>query len=714
MPKYEITGPDGKRYEVNAPDGATEQDAISYVKGQYYPDEPAEQVGMPNEELQRINENMGALESLAVATGRGMHDIARGVGLVDEESEAVKRGFEDLERRRPISQAVGRAAGQSAPFLLPGTAAGAIGNLGARAGAMAGLGVLEGGLIADATGATDTETAKAAGIGGTIAGSLELVNPILGRVVGGVLKRLNADKFTDNLITSSGEPTKRLKKAMADSGVDFSDVQEFIKANPENAEQAVRKAVFDSQGIPITKGELQKDFAQLATENRLLESAVDPMADQFRNFKLEQSNAIENAVNRIIPEGSNFENVGDSVKAALSKREGLLRRKKNRFYELAGRQAENIGGIPIMTESIFDALPDERTLSRIARNTNNQSAVQAVEDLLTEFGVADFESSIARGIEPLQLDVSNFEDFRQGLQAIQRADQTGGMSVITGPLIRALDFEVDNLAENALKNKGASKEVSDVVETLKRARETTRELKQRFSPQSITGKLIASQRDGSTPVIEASQVLKRIATPNTPVEFLERTVREIKKAGGSEAKLAMGDLQSATVMNLMDEAFKAKSRQIRGNPVFNPNAFAKKIDSIGDEKLKLIFSDNPAGYRQLKKMQKIAQELTVNAATMPKGSAMSITDILQKMGLYSISTKIPGFNYLVEGLTNLQESQKNRLMAQGALNARPERFRKAQTLIEIAPNLAKYETAFRGLGPALLIPASVASGNEEE
>lgn len=32
MPRFEITGPDGGRYEVNAPDGASEQDVMSYVQ----------------------------------------------------------------------------------------------------------------------------------------------------------------------------------------------------------------------------------------------------------------------------------------------------------------------------------------------------------------------------------------------------------------------------------------------------------------------------------------------------------------------------------------------------------------------------------------------------------------------------------------------------------------------------------------------------------
>lgn len=36
MPKFDVTGPDGQTYTVNAPEGASEADAISFVKTQYY------------------------------------------------------------------------------------------------------------------------------------------------------------------------------------------------------------------------------------------------------------------------------------------------------------------------------------------------------------------------------------------------------------------------------------------------------------------------------------------------------------------------------------------------------------------------------------------------------------------------------------------------------------------------------------------------------
>jgi hypothetical protein len=34
MPRFQITAPDGRKFEVDAPEGATEQDAIAYIQQQ--------------------------------------------------------------------------------------------------------------------------------------------------------------------------------------------------------------------------------------------------------------------------------------------------------------------------------------------------------------------------------------------------------------------------------------------------------------------------------------------------------------------------------------------------------------------------------------------------------------------------------------------------------------------------------------------------------
>ena len=38
MAKFKVTSPDGQAYEVNAPEGATEQEAINYAQQQFAPE----------------------------------------------------------------------------------------------------------------------------------------------------------------------------------------------------------------------------------------------------------------------------------------------------------------------------------------------------------------------------------------------------------------------------------------------------------------------------------------------------------------------------------------------------------------------------------------------------------------------------------------------------------------------------------------------------
>jgi hypothetical protein len=36
MKKFEVVSPDGRKFDVDAPDGATQEDAIKYVQAKFY------------------------------------------------------------------------------------------------------------------------------------------------------------------------------------------------------------------------------------------------------------------------------------------------------------------------------------------------------------------------------------------------------------------------------------------------------------------------------------------------------------------------------------------------------------------------------------------------------------------------------------------------------------------------------------------------------
>lgn len=111
MAKYEITGPDGKRYEVNAPHGASEDDAINYVKSNFY---SAESKPDPYKETAQ---KQSALDNLLAGVGGGMTSLYLGgkqmLGkATPEEIAEHKQAMAGL--RSTTSGTIGDIAGQIA------------------------------------------------------------------------------------------------------------------------------------------------------------------------------------------------------------------------------------------------------------------------------------------------------------------------------------------------------------------------------------------------------------------------------------------------------------------------------------------------------------------------------------------------------------------------------------------------------------------------
>lgn len=64
MPKFRITGPDGQTYDINAPEGASEQDVLAYAQRNY-------KMAAAPAKPQAAPETPGMLESLGMGAGKG-------------------------------------------------------------------------------------------------------------------------------------------------------------------------------------------------------------------------------------------------------------------------------------------------------------------------------------------------------------------------------------------------------------------------------------------------------------------------------------------------------------------------------------------------------------------------------------------------------------------------------------------------------------------
>jgi hypothetical protein len=390
-----------------------------------------------------------------------------------------------------------------------------------------------------------------------------------------------------------------------------------------------------------------------------------------------------------MPDTDAGKSVGDYVKNALENDLAILKRQKNAFYKKAADGAESLGGIPVLTDSIKAAIPDNRTIASISGIDGNN--VQSVKDLLTSYNVSIFDDSVdrlaAQGVKPTNLTLENFDEFRKALGRAMDSDKSGATAVLAGPVKDALDFEMDNLAENVLKNYGDNAP-KEVVDSLKAARATVREIKTEFSPQSIAGKLIGTKSDRFTPSVEASKVYGEIVGSNKPIEFLQRTVKRLNGAGKEGAE-AMKSLQAATIIDLLESSLKGQTRKVQGQSVFSPVAFNNRLNQIGADKMKLIFGGNTPEYKKVMQMGRIAKSITPPNEAVPKGSASVILDLSRKLGITTLSTKIPGLSLFAEAAEGLGESVATRKSVDRALKSVPDRLpAKISELEQIAPSLA--------------------------
>lgn len=124
MPRFEVTAPDGKRYEINTPDGATEQDAIAHLKSQL-----GQASVTQSDPYTETAQKQSTFENLAVGAGGAIHGLYLGAKQMlgkatPEELEDHRKAMEGL--RSTTSGKVGEFAGNvgaAVPLaLVPGAA----------------------------------------------------------------------------------------------------------------------------------------------------------------------------------------------------------------------------------------------------------------------------------------------------------------------------------------------------------------------------------------------------------------------------------------------------------------------------------------------------------------------------------------------------------------------------------------------------------------
>lgn len=685
--------------EVVAPAaGANVEAARQQFFSRYNYQQPQQQPQQEIDPMKQLAQEQSALDAFLIGTGRGFATVARATGLMKPEDETTARAMEALREERPISTFVGEATGSTLPFVPLGGVAGTFAKTamptvaasrGAQIAGMSALGGLEGATIAKGEGGSGWDIALAGGLGGALGAGGEVLAPIISRYAGQIVDRVKGRPPQGALFDEFGNPTPELQQALDSQGIKFEDLvdtaqQELQMAQPRtSAEQLARKAVFQQEGIPTSRADVTGATIDRATENRLVESTTDRESEPFRSFKLAQSNAIRESLERGLDLTRMPENTGQDIIDALSGYESVLQSRKTELYGEYAKAAkqEGLDDLPLFTDNIRAALPDENTLDDL---DIAGASVGKINDLLMKYGVIEpSEDFLSKGRQIRPLTMESYDSLRKALNQFMSPDMPSANRVIVPNLIKAIDQEAADMALE-LERQGVA---DSVLSPLKEARQVVREMKTTFDPKAIAGQLTDFKRGGNVRVKEASQVYDTLMRPSTPVENVRSLMATLRKAPNGDA--AQSALQQSIMLDLIDAAYSTPSNTINNVPVFNQNAFNRRLQAIGDDKLKAIFGNNPEGLARIRNFERIAKMMQTDAIAKIKGSQGVITELANNIGLTMLSSKVPILPIILEGARRLDVGAQTRKEVVGALNDIPDILPEQRALIERYPNLSR-------------------------
>jgi len=195
MPKYRITSPDGKTFEITAPEGATQEQVLSYAQSQWKAPQ--------TEKAPDPTEGMSGFDKFAAGAGKAVYDIGRGagqmLGLVSDQDVAESRKRDEALMNTGAGLA-GNIAG-NVVTALPTAAIPGVNTVLGGAAIGAGMAALQP-TLKDESRLQNMALGGVAGgvlpaiVGGMKTAKAALYDPLAGqeRIIGGALKRSAGDK----------------------------------------------------------------------------------------------------------------------------------------------------------------------------------------------------------------------------------------------------------------------------------------------------------------------------------------------------------------------------------------------------------------------------------------------------------------------------------------------------------------------------------------
>ena len=582
------------------------------------------------------------INQFLISTGRGFVDLWAGANQLVRSGEDAKRytaeqqedlnRFKTVEEEAPITSAIGRATGQTAPFLaVPGgkiaegahmlSKAPALGFL-SKAGLgteAATLGGLQGMMNFTPEGESRGVNAVA---GAATAGGVTKGLEFIGRTMAEPVRRAaswitsKADEavgkpgLAEVAGTRAGTSTTEISEALSKEGIDWATLPQQVRDGIKTqADEAVKAGaplssaeiarVVRAQNLPggraeLTKGQMTQNRSQLRDEFNLRRTRAGESLDEQL---VAQDKVLADSLDVIKLKTGGTTTAGRDAEAGQKITKPLLEQLKgaqgkvDQLYKVADEAGETLNKV--------DPTPLIRWVEDNYAAQHSAPAMKSLVADLKKSGIVTFtDDGVAQaGREPT---IREMESLRQAMVKWGKADGASGSYM--GEAKRVIDGLTDG--------KGG--------ELYGKARAARIALREQFEDPQIINRLVA-EKPGGDRVTAFEDVFKR-SVISSSVDDLANLRKQLLLGGeGEEGKRAgiqaYKDLRAATLDYIKLSAINNAKDE------FSYAGLKRAVDTIGREKLEVLFGKN-----------------TANDLTAVVESAKDMKAVFNKAGVYNPGT----------------------------------------------------------------------------
>lgn len=709
MPSYEVTSPDGKTWEVNAPEGATQDQVLAYAKSQWSAQsKPAPAAVQAGSQLNQIPRQIGltaryGLEGLGqmaeiatepirqlvtdpLARAAGIKaqskpmsgfasDVADWMGLpspqnanervVGDMTRMVAGGGGMLGAANKVAQLPGRV-GQVGTFMAQNpvnqlvSAAGAGGAAGASREAggspeMQAVAGLFGGLAAPAALSGVRRVAQAGADTVTKLAAPQLVQQRVDNQINLTLRRAGVDW---NGLEASVKAQVR------------QDVANALRNGDELSGDALRRLVeFRRVGATPTAGSVSLDPVQITREKNLAKigaNSSDPTLQRLAQ--------VENQNNATF-----IRNLNDAGAARAADPFATSESLIGALNSYAGRQQSNI-------DNLYGAARDSQGRQVVLNGpaAAQQATRRLQQDIVGKLPpeIDEILNSLTRGDTPLTVEYQQ-QLVKNLYRRIRGAGDNGDLRHGLGIVRDALDHAP--VMQGGVVNPGNLPAIpgqippnmaqagQDAIDAFGRARSANRQFMQTVentpaldaamngaAPDNFFNRFVVRGNVGDVQAMRDSIAPQRINPQNLPA-----TAEQIRALPAAEGRQALETTKNAIVDHLKRQALGGAADEV-GN--FSQSAYNKALREIGDRKLALFFS--PQEIQQLKSVGRVSSYTQFQ----PRGSAVNNSNsgaLVGGLGLDFLSkfaSRAPlGLNDTITGFINGTQARQAMTPGRGLL-----------------------------------------------